>query len=202
MSNYTIDLIEPLKEEYCSVAAKLHIRGISTGFISSLGPEFVTALYEAIVEDKSSFGLVAVENNKVLGFIAFSTNLSRLYQYAILKKGLKFAFILIPKMMSLQIIRKVWANLFYPKKMKLMNLPGAELLSIAVAPEARGRRIAKQLVVAGFQECSKRGIDKIKVLVAVQNEEANKLYLKCGFKLVGQIENHRVLSNIYVAMTG
>ncbi|MHC4635121.1 MAG: GNAT family N-acetyltransferase, partial [Planctomycetota bacterium] len=75
------------------------------------------------------------------------------------------------------------------------------LLSIAVAPEARGRGIARQLVEAGLKECSEQGIDKVKVLVALQNEVANKLYLKCGFKLVGQIESHGVLSNIYVTMT-
>jgi len=58
--------------------------------------------------------------------------------------------------------------------------------------------VATQLVQAGLQECEKRGIDKIKVLVGAENEPANKLYLKCGFELVGQIENHGILSNIYV----
>jgi len=37
--------------------ARLHIEGIKTGFISSLWQGFVTALYEAIAEDKNSFGV-------------------------------------------------------------------------------------------------------------------------------------------------
>ena len=192
-------MIYILQSKYAVKCAVLHIQGISTGFISSLGREFVAALYEAIAEDKNSFGFVAVEDDKVLGFVAFTTNLSRLYKYVAFKKGFKFSFILARKMMSIQNIKKVWANLLYPKKMKEMDLPDAELLSIAVAPEGRGRGIAQQLVDAGFAECRKRGIDKVKVLVAADNEAANKLYKKCGFEFKIQIDSHQTISNIYIA---
>ncbi len=37
--------------------ARLHTEGIPTGFISSLGLRFVTALYEVIAKDVGSFGL-------------------------------------------------------------------------------------------------------------------------------------------------
>jgi len=47
----------------------------------------------------------------------------------------------------------------------------------------------------------KRGIERVKVLVATDNRPANKLYLKCGFELAGQIDSHGVKSNIYVAQT-
>jgi ribosomal protein S18 acetylase RimI-like enzyme len=190
-----------LKTRHTPQLARLHIEEIKTGFISSLGVDFVTALYESIAEDKNSFGFVAIEDDNVLGFVAFSNSLSRLYKYVALRKGFKFALILVRKMFSLKVFKKVWDNIFYPSKMAKMDLPDAELLSIVVAPQGRGKGIAKQLVGAGFQECRKRGIDKVKVLVAVQNEMANKLYLKCGFELVAQIENHGILSNIYVAET-
>ncbi|MFA5293114.1 MAG: GNAT family N-acetyltransferase [Phycisphaerae bacterium] len=174
------------------------MQGIPTGFISSLGKRFIAELYEAIAEDKNSFGFVAVEDDKVLGFVAFSTNLSQLYKYVILKKGFKFFFILVKKLMSVQTVKKIWANLFYPGKMKEMDLPDAELLSIAVAPDGRGMGIAKQLVDAGFEECRKHGIDKVKVLVAADNEAANKLYKKCSFELNMKIDSHGIRSNVYV----
>ncbi|HBG28775.1 MAG: hypothetical protein A2Y10_07065 [Planctomycetes bacterium GWF2_41_51] len=191
-------MISNLTKSYAPQAAVLHIQGISTGFISSLGKRFVTTLYEAIAEDKNSFGFVAVEDDKVLGFVAFSTNLSKLYKYVILKKGFKFVFVLAKKMLSLQVINKILHNIFYPSKMAKMDLPDAELLSIVVATEGRGKGIAKQLVDAGFEECRKRGIDKVKVLVAADNEIANKLYQKCGFEKFKQIDSHGILSNIYV----
>lgn len=191
-------MFHSLQSKYAGKCAELHIQGIPTGFISSLGQEFVAELYEAVAEDKNSFGFVAVEDDKVLGFVAFSINLSRLYKQVALKKGFKFAFVLAKKMLSLQVIKKVWDNLLYPSKMRKMDLPDAELLSIAVAPEGRGRGIAKQLVDAGFKECRKRGLEKVKVLVATDNDAASELYRKCGFVLNAQIYSHGIRSNIYI----
>ena len=192
-------MIEQLSKLYSSQVADLHIQGISTGFISSLGHDFVAALYKAVAEDENSFGFVASENGEVLGFVAFTTNLSKLYKYVALKKGLRFVFILARRMTSWKVLEKIWSNIFYPGKMKSLNLPDAELLSIVIAPQGRGKGLAIQLVERGFEECVKRGIDKVKVLVAAENEPANKLYLKCGFKLAGHIDSHGVTSNIYVA---
>lgn len=187
-----------LENKHAEQIARLHIEGISAGFISSLGIDFVTALYEAIIQNKASFGFVT-EDDKVLGFVAFTTNLGKLYKSVILKKGLRFAFILASKMLSLQRIKKVFETLFYPSRTKKMNLPSAELLSIVVAPQARRKGRATQLVRKGFRRYQKGGIDKVKVLVGVDNEPANKLYLKCGFELAGQIDNHGIRNNIYVA---
>lgn len=191
-------MIYNLKSNHAAQAAGLHISGISTGFISSLGQDFVTALYQVIAEDKNSFGFVSVEDEKVIGFVVFSTNLSDLYKSVILKKGFKFFLILARKMTSLFVLKKLWHNIVYPSKMKKINLPDAELLSIVVSPMGQGKGIAKQLINAGFEECKKRGIDKLKVLVAADNEAANKLYKKVGFELKTQIDSHGIKSNIYV----
>jgi len=192
-------MITNLQKQYASQIAGLHISGISTGFISSLRSGFVSVLYEAIAEDENSFGFVALDDDEVLGFVAFTTNLSKLYKYVALKKGFKFAFILARKMTSWKFFKKICGNIFYPGKMKSLDLPDAELLSIVIASQGRGKGLATQLVEKGFEECANRGIDKVKVLVASANEPANKLYLKCGFKLAGQIDSHGVISNIYVA---
>ncbi len=190
-----------LELKHVEQIAKLHVSGISTGFISSLGIDFVTSLYEAIAHSKDSFGFVAEENDKILGFVAFTPNLTRLYKSVILKKGLRFVFLLSDKVLSFGKMKKVFETLFYPRRIKKMDLPCAELLSIVVAPEGRGTGLATQLVEKGLQECPKKRIDKVRVLVGADNEPANKLYLKCGFKLAGQIKNHGVLSNVYVAKT-
>lgn len=181
--------------------ATLHIEGINTGFISSLGIDFVTVLYETIAQSEASFGFVAQENDKVLGFVAFTSSLNKLYKSIILKRGLCFAFLLVGKMFSLEQIKKMLETLFYPSRIRKMDLPSAELLSIVIAPAGRGRGLALELIEKGFQECRSRGIDKVKVLVGADNEPANKLYLKCGFEFRGQIDSHGVMSNIYVAKT-
>jgi len=191
-----------LENSHTGRIAELHIQGISTGFISSLGIDFVTALYEAIAQSKFSFGFVAEENNKILGFVAFATNINKLYKSVILKEGWRFAFLSAGKMFSLRRMKKVLQTLFYASRIKKkMDLPSAELLSIVVAEQAQGKGIGKQLLERGFRECAKRDVDKVKVLVGANNEPAIKLYLKFGFELAGQFDNHGILSNIYVAST-
>ena len=180
------------------IVASLHISGIPTGFISSLGHTFVACLYKAIAQSENAFGYVAVEDDEVLGFVAFTTDLGSLYKSVIKNSGFKLGFVLARKMFSLYTIKKIIQNILYPGKMKKYNLPDAELLSIVVAPQGRGKGIARQLIEAGFEECRKRGIEKVKVLVAAENEPANNLYKSCGFEFVTNIESHGVQSNIYV----
>jgi len=191
-----------LQVVHAGQVAELHIQCISTGFISSMGIDFVTSLYDAIVKSKSSLGVVAVRNEKVIGFVAFTTNLNKLYKSIIRRKGLKFALLLAGNMLSLRRIKKIFETLSYPARIKKMNLPSAELLSIAVAPEERRKGLAGQLIEKGLRLYRKTGVDKVKVLIGADNKAGNKLYLKSGFELIGQIVNHGVLSNIYVAKTG
>ena len=192
--------IRSLKEYDAKKVANLHIQGIPTGFISSLGEDFVASLYKAIAEDENSFGFVAVEDDdEVLGFVAFSSNLSKLYKHVVLKKGFRFAFILARRMFSLRVIKKIIDNILYPSKMKKSGLPDAELLSIVVSSKARGRGLAKQLVEKGLQECKTRNISQVKVLVADENQPANKLYKNSGFNFHSQLDSHGVKSNIYTA---
>ncbi len=93
----------------------------------------------------------------------------------------------------------MFETLFYPRRIKNNDLPSAELLSIAVAPEEQRKGLAGQLIEMGFRDYHKTGVDKLKVLIGADNKAGNKLYLKCGFELAGQIINHGLPSNVYVA---
>ena len=115
--NETVQVV-PLTVEYAHDAAVLHIEGINMGFISSLGIDFVTALYRAIAESPESFGYVAIKEDKVVGFATFTTNLKGLYKSIMKKNIIRFGFLLFGKMFSWKIIRKVFGTLFYPNRIK------------------------------------------------------------------------------------
>jgi ribosomal protein S18 acetylase RimI-like enzyme len=192
-----------LEVQHARQIAKLHIEGIDRGFISSLGIEFVTALYEAIAEDQSCFGIIDSESNEVLGFVAFTTDIKKLYKSIIRKKGLRFAFLLANKMFSFNRIKRVLETLLYPNKVNDddMDLPEAELLSIVISPKARRMKQATQLIQKGFEHCYNNAIDTLKVMVAADNQAANRLYQRCGFVFAKQIDSHGVPSNIYTSET-
>ncbi|MHC4926743.1 MAG: GNAT family N-acetyltransferase [Planctomycetota bacterium] len=193
--------IIPLTANYAQGAAKLHIEGIHMGFISTLGLDFVTSLYTAIAEHDASFGYVALIGDQVVGFATFTTDLKSLYKSVVKKKAFKFMFLLARKMFSWQVIRKVFETLFYPSRIKKLELPEAEFLSMAVSPAARGHGLATRFVKKGFDECSQKGIKELKILAAEKIGPINAMYQKFGFKIYTQIENHGVVSNVYVVPT-
>jgi ribosomal protein S18 acetylase RimI-like enzyme len=190
--------IRPLEKVHVSRIAKVHVDGISTGFISSLGIDFVAALYEVIVENRCGFGVAAEQEGRVLGFAVFTADVGRLYSTVILKKGIRFILLLAGKMLSLRRLKKVLETLLYPARTKKMALPPACLISLVVVQEARGKGLAGRLIEKGLEDCAKRGIEEVKVMVAADNIPANKLYRRCRFELAGQMDSHGVLSNIYI----
>jgi GNAT superfamily N-acetyltransferase len=190
-----------LLPEHAREVAQLHISGISGGFISSLGIDFVTSLYKAIAYSDSSFGYVVKQDGRIIGFASFTTDLGSLYKTVIRKSGARFFLQLAGKAFSWRMMKKMLETLFYPSRIKKLDLPTAEFLSMVIAEEGRGKGLATKLVQKGFDECAKLGIDKIKILAAVQIGPINKLYEKFGFKVFTQIVNHGVVSNVYVVPT-
>ena len=198
--NETVQIV-PLTPEYAKAAAILHIEGIDMGFISSLGIDFVTALYRAIAESPESFGYVAIKEDKVVGFATFTTNLKGLYKSIIKKNIIRFGFLLFGKMFSWKMIRKIFETLFYPSRIKKYQFPEAEFLSMSVSPAARGHGLATRFIKTGFEECNRRGIKELKILAATKIGPINKVYEKFGFKVAAQVENHGIVSNVYVVST-
>ena len=198
--NDTVQIV-PLTPEHAQDAAALHIEGIHMGFISSLGIDFVTALYKAIAESPESFGYVAIKDSKVVGFATFTTNLKGLYKSIMKKNIIRFGFMLFGKMFSWKMIQKIFETLFYPSRIKKYDFPDAEFLSMAVSPEARGHGLATRFVKTGFEECRRRGIKELKILAATTIGPVNKMYEKFGFRVAAQIENHGIVSNVYIVPT-
>ncbi len=87
-----MDIIK-LNRSHSRGIAKLHIEGIRTGFISSLGQEFVTALYEAVAEDKNM--VIRLHRMQLRNREATPRKINKLlseFEFAPLKKVLDVSF--------------------------------------------------------------------------------------------------------------
>jgi GNAT superfamily N-acetyltransferase len=191
--------IAQLRREHVEDIAALYVRGIETGFISSFGMRFVCCLYEAVLDSPTTFGFVAVEDGTIGGFAAATTNLDELFRCLIVRKSWRLIPMLAVRLLSIRRLKNIFETLLYPSRTRPFALPQAELLAIAVAQKQRRKGIGSALMRRILAECSVRGIDRVKILVGTANKAANAFYLKRGYKLAGQIENHGTLSNIYVA---
>jgi ribosomal-protein-alanine N-acetyltransferase len=68
----------------------------------------------------------------------------------------------------------------------------AEILSVAVAKEARGRGHARMLLASHLQALAHAGVRTVHLEVENGNEPALALYRRLGFKRVGQREGYYV----------
>ena len=177
--------------------ANLHIESISSGFISSLGLGFSRQLYKGICGCESAFCLVARKNDKVLGFIAGAESVGGLYKSVLLRRGLLMSVYLARFIFSARTIKKIFQTLLYPSK-TAEEYPPAEVLSVAVTPQARRKGVGRALMQAAMEEFRRRGIDQLKVAVAESNGPANRYYVKEDFQQSGVYDSHNVQTNIYV----
>jgi len=189
--------LAPLTADHAPVAAELHLRGISTGFLSSLGPRFLRQLYTAMPACPSGFGWVCLDDDgRALGFIACTESTRRLYKEAMRRRGLFMAASVVRFLLRPSFLRRMIQTLRYPAQVG-EDLPPAEVLSIAVDVEARRRGVGAKLMTAATEEFRRRNIRRVKVAVWAGNKSANTFYRRYGFTLAVTRLHHGLEMNIY-----
>lgn len=166
--------------------AALHREQIPWGLLSRLGDEFVAAFYGALVASPLGFAFVAERDGRVVGFASGVVHWRRFYR-EFLRAHLRLA------------VRAVAAGLRGARWRRLLEttryaassaLPPAELVAIAVRPEARGGGVAAGLVTAVLQEFAARGTTAVRVTAGSENLPARRLYERAGFALHSEAEIH------------
>ena len=167
-------------------AARLHAEQIRDGFLSTLGPRFLTLLYRRIVRWPGSFLMVVEEQGEVVGQAAATEDVGRLYRQFLLRDGIVAGLVASPHLVRRW--RSVLETLRYPSGHD--RLPPAELLAVAVHSEFRGLGIGRSLVTAANEELARRGVTDARVVVAAGNSPALALYRSAGFRPATTIEVH------------
>ncbi len=192
--------VVPMARGHAAAVARLHAEGIPTGFLSSLGLRFLKQLYIALPRCPAGFGYVWVgDDDQVLGFICCTESTGRVYKQALKRRALWMGLPLLKHMLRPRTIKRMIHTLRYPSEVAQEDqaIPTAELLSIVVAPEGRGKGVGKALVAAADAEFRRRNINDYKVAVWDQNASANAFYQRCGFELALQRTHHGLGMNIY-----
>ena len=178
--------VRPARTGDAPAAAALHASEISEGFLPTLGPAFLRRLYRRLVLDPSSFVVVADDGGRVVGFAAAAEDLGRVYRSFAVRDGVVAGVAAAPRLVKGW--RKVRETLRYPAATG--SLPAAEVLSVAVAPEARGRGVGRALLAEVLAEFARRGVDGARVVTAATNDPAQALYRAAGFREAERLEVH------------
>ena len=167
--------------------ARLHRDSIGSGFLSSLGLAFLTLLYRSMIESATVHVHVAMSGDSVVGFVAGAEDTSRFYKEFLRSHFFGAVIRLLPALVRPRTWKKVLETLRYGSE---PTTRCAELLSMAVAAQGRGRGVGKALVEALLASASEAGIDRMRVVVGSKNEAAISLYRSTGFDHVETIEVH------------
>ena len=186
-----------LGKHHADAAAKLHASGIDTGFLSSLGQGFLRQIYRALPTCPAAFGYVFEEHGRVLGFIACTESTGGLYRQALKRRFFAMLWALKWHILDPAKVKRMWQTLRYPAEVG-RDLPAAELLSIVVSEDARGRGVGKALTAVAAEEFRRRGVDRFKVAVGASSKTANAFYRRVGFQFALQREHHGLPMNVYV----
>ncbi len=171
---------------------QLHAENLDRGFLATLGPKFLALLYRAI--DETRHAVLFVERNEqgdVIGFVAGAAQLRPIYR-RMFRFWPRLLVALLPIISSPTHMWRVCEIFLYGLRgQSLQNMPDFELLSIAIAPRARGTGVAENLYENLVSYCRANNVAKFKITVGKDLMAAHRFYTRMGAEVVGEVEVHR-----------
>jgi ribosomal protein S18 acetylase RimI-like enzyme len=173
--------------------AELHRNSLPDGFLPSLGTRFLVCLYRSIQQYPGGVLVSCQNGDRTVGFISGVDDVAQFYSWFLRHKLFAGAWSAMPGMISIRALRKTNDLLFYPRKARqsLPELPGAELVSLAVDPQFRRQGIARELYEALVEQFRQRGIMRFRIMVGRSQAAAAEFYKRMGARQVSQLEVHR-----------
>jgi dTDP-4-amino-4,6-dideoxygalactose transaminase/ribosomal protein S18 acetylase RimI-like enzyme len=160
-----------------------HLQAFPRFFLSELGPRFLQQFYRAIVLDESGVAIVATENGSVIGFVAGTIEPTGFYRRLLRRRFIRIAGSLLPPLFGSPKILVAVARRALRRTTGANTSGGAELMSLAVAPEYQRRGIARALVSSFLQATGRKGSSGVWLITdAVDNERVTLFYDRSGFE--------------------
>jgi len=182
-----------------AAVAAMHHELIAEGFLSSLGQRFLRRLYRRVALSDDAFVLVAEADATPVGFIAGAVSLGRLYRRFAARDAVVVVLGSLPRLVAAW--RRALETLRHGDEPA--GSPGAaELLSVAVRPQWRGRGVGARLVTGFLAEVAGRGADASRVVVGADNAAAIAMYRRAGFVPARTFELHRGTTSLLMEHAG
>jgi glycosyltransferase involved in cell wall biosynthesis/ribosomal protein S18 acetylase RimI-like enzyme len=194
-------VVRPASAADAPAMARLHAAALPSAFLPTLGQAFLGRLYRALAGDPRSVALVAEGSDGVVGFAAGVVSVGAFYRRFAVRHGPAAALAAAPRLASPAVLGRLLETVRYPARADTpaAGLPDAELLAIAVAPEARAGGTGRTLADGVLDGLAARGAGQVKVVVGAANGGANRFYERVGFQLAGRLSVHQgTPSNVWI----
>ena len=164
--------------------SKLHTRAFPDFFLTQLGVNFLDALYKGYLSDERSGIIVAENNGRLAGFIAYSYDYPNFYKGLMKKHLLRFAVCSMGAALRHPSFIKRLLGAFKKSESVVKSEKYVELASICVDPRMGNHGIGSKLIdhLKGMVDLDKYAYINLET-DAVNNDAVNRFYVKNGFKL-------------------
>ena len=167
----------------------IHLDTFKGFFLTFMGKGFLRHMYQAYTMHESSRLLIAEDQGKVIGFLAYSSALSGLYKYMLKKRLLAFAWYSLGAFIRRPKIFRRLIRAFLKPSESAREEKYVKLTSIGVSPSEKTKGVGSKLLdemkkLIDFSEYAYISLETD----AEDNEIANKFYLKNGFKFIEEYE--------------
>jgi ribosomal protein S18 acetylase RimI-like enzyme len=157
----------------------VHLAAFPGFFLSFLGPRFLRELYRAIIADDESIAFVAVNGDRLIGFVAGTAG-GGFYRRAARRRWLHFAAASVGALVRKPtIVRRLLRALYAPPA---TSSQGAMLMSLAVDPNAQRSGAGILLTRAFVVGARHRGASAVVLTTdKICNDAVNAFYRAQGF---------------------
>ncbi|MBO4694003.1 MAG: GNAT family N-acetyltransferase [Clostridia bacterium] len=164
--------------------SRLHKKAFPGFFLTQLGIPFLKALYTGYIEDDMSGIFIAQENNRIIGFLAYSKDYPLFFKHLLKKHVVRFAFCSAGAAIRHPSFIMRILGAFKKSDSVVKKEAYIELASICVDPECEGKGIGTALIEklkysVNFDRFSYISLETD----AENNEPVNSFYMKNGFSL-------------------
>lgn len=162
----------------------IHLTSFPGFFLTFLGKGFLKYLYRGFILHPDSGILVAKEESRVVGVLAYSTELSKFYSFILRRYFFPFAWYgFLGALRSPKSILRIIRALTYPSAKKT-DEKYIEISSIAVDPIVQTKGIGSELIKQLCEMFKDSEFQVIRLETdAENNEAANTFYQKNGFSI-------------------
>lgn len=177
--------IRPMQFRDAPRVAELHHAAMGNSLWAQLGLGFLTALYKQLMDSHRFLAFVYVEDGRVRGFIAGSSDPEAMFSETFRKSWLLLGPAALPALRKPPVLKKLLetARYFRASGNEDIGLPvQAESLFCSFEPNLRGKRISGHINKVLFDDLLARGHRYVKVTTEVDNEGANRQLRSWGFE--------------------
>ena len=162
----------PFTRAHARQAAEIHVEGQPGTFLTRLGIDFLTRMYQAIADSPHAFGVTVIDENTVAGVAIVALNTTQVFQEMKRQHWHRLLWPMIRQVLrDPLLVGDIVQSIRYPAT--LHAPPGeAEILFLGLRRPYMRRGIARRVASLIVDEAYGRGCTSITTLVAKRNRAA------------------------------